>query len=275
MLELLAGADDAVPVAELLAAALGLSEVGAASEEEISWAVRRFLETLARTRPLVVVFEDLHWAEPTFLDLVEYLAEWTHDAPVLLLCLARPELLEERPQWAGGTPNAASILLEPLAPEESETLVDELLGDSPLPTPARARITEAAEGNPLFLEQLLATVAEGEELGAELPAPPTIEALLAARLDRLGPGERAVLERASIVGKEIWAEALAELLPVPARSAAFAHLKALARKQLLRPARAARGREVFRFGHVLIQQAAYRSVPKELQADPTSASPTG
>ena len=138
VLELLTGADDAMPVADHLAAALGLAESDGASEEEISWAVRRFLETLAQRRPLLVVLEDLHWAEPAFLDLVEYLAEWTRDAPVLLLCLARPELLEKRAHWVGGMPNAASLLLEPLAPEESEALVDELLGGSPLAARTRA-----------------------------------------------------------------------------------------------------------------------------------------
>jgi predicted ATPase/DNA-binding SARP family transcriptional activator len=267
VLELLTGADDAVPVADHLAAALGLAGTDGTSEEEISWAVRRLLETLAQRRPLLIVLEDLHWAEPTLLDLVEYLAEWTRDTPVLLLCLARPELFEERAHWAGGTPNAASLLLEPLAPDQSEALIDQLLGGSPLSEAVRARIIEAAEGNPLFLEQLLSMVAEREELGRELPIPPTIEALLAARLDRLGPGERAVLEGASIVGKEFWPEAVAELLPEPARPAASRHLTALVRKQLLQPLSAVEGRELFRFGHVLIQQAAYRSVPKERRAE--------
>jgi DNA-binding SARP family transcriptional activator len=267
VLMLLTDADDAAAVADRLATALGLADPGWTSQEEIFWAVRRLLETLAQTRPLVLVLEDLHWAESTFLDLVEYLAEWTRDAPILLLCLARPELLEERARWGGGTPNAASLLLEPLSPAESEALLDELLDGSPLAAAARARITETAEGNPLFLEQLLAMVAQGEELGVELPAPPTVEALLAARLDRLGPGEQAVLEGASIVGKEFSVEALAELLPEPGRRTAPRHLTALARKQLVRTIRAAQGGEAFRFGHILIQQAAYRSMPKELQAD--------
>jgi DNA-binding SARP family transcriptional activator/tetratricopeptide (TPR) repeat protein len=264
LLELLAGADDAGRVAELLAAALGLVEPSWSSEEEIFWAVRRLLETLAHERPLVVVLEDFHWAESTFLDLVEHLAEWTHDAPLLVVCLARPELLEERPLWGGGKPNASSLLLEPLGPEESETMLETLPGGARLSNPTRARIADLADGNPLFLEQL---AAEGDELSGELPMPPTIEALLAARLDRLGPAERTVLETASVVGKEFWTDALSELLPPEARPSSSRHLATLVRKQLVRPAHGRQGRAAFRFGHILIQQAAYRSVPMERRAN--------
>jgi DNA-binding SARP family transcriptional activator/tetratricopeptide (TPR) repeat protein len=267
VLEVVASEHDAAQVADRLAAALGLADPDWTSEEEIFWAARRLFETLAHERPLVVGVEDMHWAEPTFLDLVEHLAEWMRDAPLLLVCLARPELLEERPVWGGGKPNAASLMLEPLGPEESQTLIERLPAGAQLSDPARARIAEVAEGNPLFLEQLLAMAAEGEDLGGELSVPPTVEALLAARLDRLGPGERAVLERASVVGKEFWTDALAELLPAEARPSAFRHLAALVRKQLLRPVREPEGREAFRFGHVLIRQAAYRSVPKGLRAE--------
>jgi DNA-binding SARP family transcriptional activator/tetratricopeptide (TPR) repeat protein len=261
---LLEGADDAGAVAELLAAALGLAEPGWSSEEEIFWAVRRLLESLAHERPLVVVLEDLHWAESTFLDLVEHLAEWTHGAPLLLVCTARLELLDERPLWGGGKPNVSSLLLESLGPEESEILLEALPGSARLSEPTRTRIAGVAEGNPLFLEQL---VAEGGELSGELPIPPTIEALLAARLDRLGPGERAVLETASVVGKEFWTDALSELLPPEARPLSSRHLAALVRKQLVRPAHGPQGRAAFRFGHILIQQAAYRSVGMERRAD--------
>jgi len=264
LLELLAGAHDAGPVAEILAAALGLAAPSWSSEEEIFWAVRRLLESLARDRALVVVLEDLHWAESTFLDLVEHLAEWTHDAPLLLVCLARPELLDERPLWGGGKPNVSSLLLEPLGSTESQTLLEALPGGARLSDPTRARIADVAEGNPLFLEQL---VAEGGELSGELPIPPTIEALLAARLDRLGPGERAVLETASVVGKEFWTDALSELLPLEARPLSSRHLATLVRKQLVRPAHATQGRAAFRFAHILIQQAAYRGVPIARRAD--------
>jgi tetratricopeptide (TPR) repeat protein len=266
VLALLAGADDAPLVADRLAAALGLAEAGGASEEEIFWAVRRLLETLAEERPLVVVLEDLHWAEATFLDLVEHLAESAREAPLLLLCLARPELLEASPHWGGGAPNAASLRLEPLDAEESQRLTDELPGGAQLAEPRRVQLLAAGEGNPLFLEQLFALAREGAQLEEELPIPPTIAAVLAARLDRLGPGERAVLEAAAIVGKDFAPDALIELLPEEGRASAVRHLEALVRRQFVGPTRAPGGREAFRFAHVLIQQAAYRAIPKEVRA---------
>jgi DNA-binding SARP family transcriptional activator len=264
--ECLGGDEEAALVTELIAAVLGLADGRTASEEETFWAVCRLVEGFARERPLVVVLEDLHWAEPGLLDLVEHLAGSACAAPVLLVCLARPELLETRPHWGGGKPNATSLLLEPLLHDESEHLLDSLQGGDALPAPTRARITEAAEGNPLFLEQLLAMATEVGFESGEIPMPPTIEALLAARLDRLGPGERAVLDRAAVIGKEFWPEAVADLLPEEARAPVARHLEALVRKELIRPGRAG-GEEVFRFRHVLIQQAACRGVPKELRAE--------
>ena len=227
----------------------------------------RLVEAIAREQPLVVVLEDMHWAERTFLDLVEHLAGRRCNAPILLVCLARPDLLERRPHWAGGKPNATTLFLEPLFPSESESLLDNLLGEVALPAATRARITSAADGNPLFLEQLLAMATETGLDGGDIPLPPTIEALLAARLDRLGPGERAVLDRAAIVGKEFPAEAIADLLPAQARMSVGRHLEALVHKDLIRLGRGSTGEELFRFRHVLIQQAARGGVPKELRAE--------
>ena len=136
--------------------ALDLLGGTAAAPEELFLAVRRLLEALARERPLAVVFDDLQWAEPTFLDLVEHVADWSRDAPILLVCLARPELLDARRGWGGDKFNATSVLLEPLGAEESGHLLANLLGSAHLPAEASARITEAAEGNPLFVEELLA-----------------------------------------------------------------------------------------------------------------------
>jgi DNA-binding SARP family transcriptional activator len=263
---LLAGDADGPLVADRLAVALGLPGAGCATEEEIFWAVRRLLGALARERPLLVVIEDLHWAEPTFLDLVEYLAD-SRGLPLLLVCLARPELLEERPQWGGGKVNAASLLLDPLLPDETEALIESLLGGHVLRESTRAGIARTAEGNPLFLEQLLALVAEGIDPGGEPVIPPTIEALLAARLDRLGPAEQAVVERASLVGRTFATDALAELLPDGARAFVAGHLEALVRKELVKPVQAPGGTAAFRFGHVLIQQAAYRRIPKQQRAE--------
>src|SRR6185503_12732008 len=144
------------------------------------------LEALAAARPVVVVLDDLHWAEPTFLELVDHLADGIHDTPVVLLCLARPELLDLRPAWGGGKLNATTSLLAPLAEEESAELIEALVGDFELHSvetvAARDRIAAAAEGNPLFSEQMLAMVNEGHFDGNGFSVPPTIQALLAARL---------------------------------------------------------------------------------------------
>jgi class 3 adenylate cyclase/tetratricopeptide (TPR) repeat protein len=243
-------------IAERICGALG-AEVSA---EETFWAIRRLLETLARERPLVVCLEDVHWGQPMFLDLVEYIAGWSRDAPILLLCLARPDLLDERPRWPG-----ASLTLEPLTPAESQALLDELAAEWPLPAAARSEIAEAAEGNPLYVEQMVALLAEGERADA---VPPTIQALLAARLDRLEPLERAALERAAVVGKELSRSAIAQLSPDDERPALGATLLSLVRKELLRPERGARpGDDGFRFRHALIRDAAYGEIPKATRAD--------
>src|SRR4051794_83588 len=148
------GIDDAETIVDGVAAVAGIVETSTGMQETF-WAIRRFLESLQRERPLVVLFDDIHWAEPVFLDLVEYLASSSRDARITLLCLARPELLELRPAWIGLEPTARTLMLSPLAPEESATLIADLLGTSPLDTPDRDRIVEAAEGNPLFLEEML------------------------------------------------------------------------------------------------------------------------
>jgi class 3 adenylate cyclase/tetratricopeptide (TPR) repeat protein len=260
LVELLQGEQDAELIASRVESAIGVAEA-AGSSEETFWAVRKLFERLARERPLVVLFDDLHWAEPTFLDLVDYLADWSREAPLLLLCLARPELLDSRRGWAGGKLNATSILLEPLSEEETGELIDNLLAR--LTDDLRERVSEAAEGNPLFVEQMLAMLAEN---GAEVTVPPTIQALLAARLDRLPPQERALLERASVVGKEFWRGAVAALSPDDADVSQ--NLQMLLRKELLRPAESLLpGEDGFRFRHLLIRDAAYEGMPKELRAD--------
>jgi predicted ATPase len=209
-------------VAERLVGALGPSEHAASEAAEIFWATRRLLETLARRRPLLVVFEDLHWAEPTFLDLVESVAIQAGQ-PLLLLCLARPELLEQRPDWAAGLASSILIQLEPLTDGAATALLDALAGEPP--APARRPLLEAAAGNPLFLEQLAASLSEQRWGDGGLPLPATIQALLAARLELLGPGERAVLWRAAIVGKDFSLHAITELLPAEALEPLGRHLQ--------------------------------------------------
>jgi class 3 adenylate cyclase/tetratricopeptide (TPR) repeat protein len=229
------------------------------STEELQWAVRRLLETLARDRPLVVCVEDVHWAQPAFLDLLEYVAGWARDASILLLCLARPELLEVRPRWPGTT-----VAVAPLGADESRQLLEALAAEWPLSPAARTQVLEAAEGNPLFVEQMVATVAER---GVVEELPPTIQALLAARLDGLEPGERAVLERAAVVGRDFGRAAVAELFGGHGPAELGATLLALARKELVQPAPSiVPGDDGFRFRHALIREAAYGAMSKELRA---------
>src|SRR5947208_4897313 len=257
--ELLAGTDDGELVAERVLSAVGPTRSSAAGGE-MFWAVRRLLEETARERPLVVTIEDIHWAAPTFLDLLEYLAGWTHDAPVLLLCLSRPDLLEERPGWLTA-PNATGISLAPLTDAESDALLDELGQEWPLDETARSQIKEAAEGNPLYVEQMAAMLAEGGPADA---IPPSIHALLAARLDRLPPEERAILERAAVAGKEFVRSAVLHLSDDSQREEVDGALLTLARKDLLA---AKPGREdAYRFRHALIRDAAYAGIPKEQRA---------
>jgi len=260
IMETVAGEDDGALIVERVCGAMGTAGAPSSSEETF-WAVRRLLETLAHARPLVVCLEDVHWAEPTFLDLLEYIAGWSRDAPILLLCLARPDLLDERPRWGGGT-----VALEPLTERESEALLDELAAEWPIPPAARTQIAETAEGNPLFVEQMVAMLAEAEtEVAAAIP--PTIQALLAARLDRLQPFERTVLERAAVVGKEFWRGAVADISPAEERAEVASALLSLVRKELVRPERSAfLGDDGFRFRHALIRDAAYAAIPKSTRA---------
>ncbi len=276
---LIAGETDAPLIADRVAAAIGLGGI-AASGEETFWAVRKLFEALARRGSLVLVFDDLHWAEPTFLDLVEHVADWCRDAPILLVGLARPELLDVRPAWAGGKLNATSVLLEPLPDDQCDELIVNLLGSTELSDDTRLRISEAAEGNPLFVEEMLAMlIDEGvlrpqnggwtavEDVGT-VSVPPSIQALLAARLDRLESLERQVIERASVEGKIFHRGAVAQLSPEPARATVIAQLQALVRKELIRPDTPTfAGDDAFRFRHLLIRDAAYDSLPKETRAD--------
>jgi DNA-binding SARP family transcriptional activator/tetratricopeptide (TPR) repeat protein len=226
---------------------------------EIAWLFRQFCEALARADPLVLVFDDVHWAEPTFLELVEHLAE-KGTGPILILCLARDELLQDRPSFLEGRPNVEQLLLDALSADETDALL-EGLGGAVLESDQRARVVETAEGNPFFLEQLLALALEGGLVDRALPE--TIQALLAARLDRLGPGERAVLERGAVVGKEFTAEDIMSLLNPQAAPTAGAHLDSLARRGFVRR----RAHEAFAFRHILVQQAVYRAAPKRLRAE--------
>jgi DNA-binding SARP family transcriptional activator/class 3 adenylate cyclase len=275
----LAGEERAESISARLAAAVGLAQQATAPTDELAWAVRKLLETLARRTPLVVVLDDLQWAEPTLLDLIEHVADWARDAPILLVCIARPELLEVRPGWAGGKLNTTSVLLEPLGEADCRQLIDALLGGSAGGETARARIVATTEGNPLFVEELVAMLQDHGLLVstgaawtvtadlAKLAMPPTISALLAARLDRLARPERAVIQRASVVGKIFPQRAVVELSPEPARPELPNHLMALVRKELIRPDRSGvDADDAFRFRHLLVRDAAYSGLPKQERA---------
>jgi DNA-binding SARP family transcriptional activator/predicted ATPase len=259
---LLAGEEDAELIARRVAELVGMAE-GSSSVGDAFWAVRRFLEKLARVQPLVVVLDDVHWAEPTLLDLVEYVGEWSSEAPILLVCVARPDLLERRGLAAGWTP----ILLGPLPADDAATLADNLSDGEGLDENARARVVQIAEGNPLYAEQLLAYASEQGGMDVLEAVPPSVEALLAARLDRLDRDERAVLQRAAVVGREFWRGAVLDLSPSAEAASVERHLMALVRKGLVRPGRSTLAREdAFRFHHVLIRDVAYGGIPKEERA---------
>src|SRR5262245_50477675 len=226
---------------------LGESEVGT-SGDEIAWAFRKLLEEQA---PLVVVLDDLQWGDETLLDLVESTALLSAGAPLLLLCMTRPELVERRPGWPG------TVRLEPLPAEQA----NELIGDE-VSEELRARIAQAAAGNPLFISEMLAMAAED----AHVDVPPTLKALLAARLDQLDEAERRVLERGSVEG-EIFHRGGVQAL-APDETQVTTRLAALVRRQLVRPDRAQiAGDDGYRFRHLLIRDAAYDALPKAVRAD--------
>jgi class 3 adenylate cyclase/tetratricopeptide (TPR) repeat protein len=255
--DFLGDSDDAGRIAERLAGAVGTAEAAPGGEETF-WAVRRFLEHVAHERPVILAVDELQWAEPTFLDLLEYLVGWTADAPILIVGLGRPELLEQRPTWS--TTSSLVVPLAPLSGGDSVRLV-EVLGGESLSVADRGRILDGAEGNPLFVEQMLALAVEGPTKDT---IPPSIQALLAARLDRLGGVERAVLERAAVIGREFTAGAVASLSgDEPVAST----LLSLVRRDLIDPDRSLiPGDDGFRFRHILIRDAAYLGLAKESRA---------
>jgi class 3 adenylate cyclase/tetratricopeptide (TPR) repeat protein len=261
---LLSDTEEGPSIAELIRTAVGHA-TGTAAVEETFWAIRRFLEELAREQPLVVCFDDVHWASPTLLDLIEYLAGWTRSAPILFLVLARSDLLDLRPTWAAPRPNTTLLPLEPLSDEESDLLLETLGDGVDLPAETRSRIVSVAEGNPLFVEQMVAMAAETGDAEEALRMPPSIQALLAERLDRLSREERAILERASVIGKEFIHRAVIELTPADERTDSQRHIFSLIRKDLIRPVRSDPRDDVLAFRHDLIRVAAYDAIPKAMR----------
>jgi len=252
-------------VADVIAAAIGLRSQASVGEQG-PWAFRRLLEVLAEPRPVLLVVEDIHWADPLLLELLEYLSAWLTRSPVLILCLARPELLDAHPSWGGARANAGSLFLERLSDENTLRLLAEDPDAALLGRAEHRRIIAAAEGNPLFVEQFIATRHEDPEFKDEVPS--SIQALLAARLDRLAPGERTVVERAAVIGREFWEGAVLHLLPAAARPAAARDIRTLVRRGLIQPDRTSLpSEEALRFHHVLIQETAYRRITKRLRTE--------
>lgn len=264
-------------IVERIAETIGLAET-VPEHKGSMWAARRLFEELARQRPLIVVFDDIQWAEPNFLDLVEDVVQGSGDMPALVLCMARPELLDRRLSWASAETRAKPIFLKPLSDEESERMVGNLLDGGELDEVARTRIVEASDGLPLFVEELVAMLLEegvlqrqdGRWLATDLSriaAPATIHALLAARLDRLDVLERALLERGSVEGQVFHRGAVVCLSPQPERAGIQERFATLTMKELIRPESTAFADEdAYRFHHLLFRDVAYESLRKKERA---------
>ena len=261
--ELMGSGEESELVTRRMRGLIGLS-TETAPVEETFWAVRKLLEAAASKRPLIVGFEDVHWAEPLLLDLIEYLVGFSAGRPIFLVCLARPDLLETRPAWAVEDASRSIVALEPLHEADARALVESLT-EGELGSGGVAKIVQTAEGNPLFLEQL---VAADEERGESATLPPSIQAVLAARIAALDPAERIVLERASVEGRNFRWSSVGALLSDAERGALGEHLMSLVRRQLIQPnPSASTVEDAFRFTHVLIQEAAYDGLPKEVRAE--------
>jgi class 3 adenylate cyclase/tetratricopeptide (TPR) repeat protein len=258
--ELMAGSEEDALAAAMVSGAIGRSHT-TASAQDVQWAVRRLLEALARTAPVVAVFDDIQWAEPPLLDLIEYLAGYVTSVPVTIVCLARDDLLERRPRWATAFGRGATVRLRPLSGTDSARLLRGLAVRRGAHM-RREEILAAAEGNPLFLEHLVAMRAD-DPAGA---TPPSIQALLAARVDGLPSAPRRVIEAAAIEGRAFHRGAISALLPGDVDvDGALAELE---QRELVRPGPAEfYGEEGYRFTHILVRDAAYELIPKRRRAD--------
>jgi class 3 adenylate cyclase/tetratricopeptide (TPR) repeat protein len=242
-------------------------ELRAGDREEAFTAWRRFFEELAEGRPLVLVFEDLHWADENLFDFLDHLVDWSSRVPLLVLCTARPELLTRRPGWGGGKPNALTISLSPLSDEETARLLGDLLDRSVLPAETQMELLTRAGGNPLYAEQFARMLAERGSFEG-LPLPETVQGLIAARLDLLDQGEKALLQNAAVVGKSFWLGALAAL-GAGERRELEERLHALERKEFVRRDRrsSVENEPEYAFLHVLVRDVAYGQIPRTDRAD--------
>jgi predicted ATPase/class 3 adenylate cyclase len=262
-------------VTDRVGAAIGLT-TAAFPVQETFWATRRFFEILATRRPLVLLIDDIHWAERTFLDLLREVVESVEDAAVVLACSSRGDLLEDHPDWAEDRPNFRRIALEPLSARESAQVIENVLGSPELDAAIRAKIIEAADGNPLFVEQMLSMLLDDGVLARDeggrwslttdlgsFTVPASVQALLSARLDRLASDQRAVIERGAVIGQVFGWAAVEGLVPEALVGRVRPNLVTLAKKQLLLSA----DDEQFRFAHILIRDAAYHGLLKRTRAE--------
>jgi len=257
-------------IAELLGLASGVMEAveGERGQPEIAWAAREFVDELADVQPLILVFEDIHWAEEPLLELIDHLAQWVRERALLILCLARPELLDVRPGWGGGRVRSTAIELEPLARDESEALAEALLSEHDVPEKVRARLLDKTEGNPLFVEETVRMMLE-EEADGDDRIPDTLQALIGARIDRLPAGEKIVLQRGSVIGRVFWADAISHLSPEYDADDLEDMLDDLLLRDLVtREERSTiTGESAYRFKHVLIREVAYGGLSKSSRAE--------
>ncbi|MFL5928738.1 MAG: ATP-binding protein [Gaiellaceae bacterium] len=253
-------------VADLLALVSGVDEAGEAdrSRQEIAWAVREWAGALTESRPLVLAFEDIHWAEEPLLELIEHVASRLRDAPVLILCLARPELLDSSRGWGGGRVRGATIELGALARGDAEELVDALLAEASLPSELRGDVLAKTEGNPLFVEETVCMLAQGDD--GRAPIPDTLQALIAARIDGLPPRAKLVLQRAAVIGRVFWRGAIAHL--TDGADDVDEAIEALLLRDFVQQEThsSISSERAFRFKHVLIREIAYSGLTKSDRA---------
>ncbi len=266
-------ADDRARVAQHLLPLVGVEQLDDAGDrrDERFAAWRRYLEGLAEQRPLILVFEDLHWADDGLLDFVDHLADWAGSVPLLVLGTARPELLERRPGWGGGKLNATTLALTPLADEEAAQIIQAVLEQALLPAETQQALLERAGGNPLYAEQFARLFVE-RGTAEDMPLPETVQGIIAARLDVLEPLEKRLLQDAAVVGKVFWAGAAAELAGVDGDEVASA-LHALERRGMVRRERRSSfgGEDEYAFRHVLVRDVAYGQIPRAARGRPARA----
>jgi len=244
-------------------------EVGPDRRSEAFAAWRRFFEALAERRPLVLVFEDLHWADDNLLDFVDHLVDWATHTPLLVIATARPELLERRPNWGGGKSNAATVSISPLSEPEIARLLGSLLDQPVMPAELQAPLLARAGGNPLYAEEYARMVAErGVEAIEDVPLPENVQGIVAARLDALAAGDKALIQDAAVLGKVFWSGALAAMTDSQ-RWTIEERLHGLERKEFVRRERlsSVASETEYAFRHVLVRDVAYGQVPRALRAE--------